>query len=310
VLLLLAPCGRRWVLAATVPILAAVAVLLPYALDHRNLQAWISDLDFDRRFDQTLELFLVGNSDPVRIAVIATAAIAVGALVALLLDRDNGERLGGLIALAIGIAGLAAVIAGRWFDADYLLARNVLFAWVPLAAAVAIGLGSRRLGMAGPAAAGLVCALGIWLVLEVKRDERLQRADMRTAAELIGEPPADGPRIILAQSSFLSTALRSYLPGIVEDPLYTAPPTRNAALPRTAEVIVLNHEPPTRGGGPCWWGGACSMSNTVPEVPPPGYHLVERDSAGLFTVTRYRSARPRAPRVYLGPGTAVVFRQG
>ena len=301
VLLWVARDRRLTVVAATLIVLATAGAMLTYALDHRIKQVWIQPISLEPRITQTFELFLVGNSDPAAIAFIVAGAAAVGAGVALALFGEAKERRAFGIALLVGLLGLAAAVAGRLLDADYVIARNVLFAWVPLAAAFAIALGSPRLRAAGPVAAGLVCAIGIWLVLEVKRDDRLQRVDFRQASELLGDPLADGYRTIVAPSSFQPTAMRSYLPGISE-PSYFPPPS--------VEVAVLQYDRPDRGHL-CWWGGACSMPATGPLMSaPPGYVFAGRSSAGRFTLTRFRSSRPRHPELDLRSDTYVALQGG
>jgi mannosyltransferase len=296
---------RPGVLVASAVVVVAVGAMVPYARDHTVGQAWIAGIDLGERLAQTPELFLVGNSDPAKATVFISAFVVLAALGAVAYRGEGWERRAIAIPLVIGVVGLAVVAAGRLVDADYFLGRNVLFAWVPLAAAVSVALGSRRLRLIGPAAAGLLCAIGVWLVLEVKRDVELQRVDFRTAAEMIGPPPSDHARMIVASGSFLSSALRSYLPGVSDQPLYVTP-ADSAVLPPSTEVVVLNYDRPERGRL-CWWGSACAMPRgDVPEIHSPAFHPVERSSAGLFTLTRYRSSGPRRLTVLLGDDSEVL----
>ncbi len=291
---------KQVAVALAVPVATSVA-WLPYALGGIKPD-WIGRLaPLGDRASQALELFLVGNSDPATIVVIAVAAIVIAAGIGIALGGSPDDRRAWAIAVLLGLLSLLALAAGGILDADYFLGRNVIFAWVPLAAASAIALAWPRLRTLGPLAAALICATGIWLVLEVKRDDALQRVDYRTAAELIGEPPASGYRTIVVPGLFLSKSLPLYLDGIAPS-TYFPPPS--------FEVVQLGYAGSDRGPhNLCWWGGACGLSRDPVYQAPPGFKLVERSSSGLWTLTRFRTERPRVPVLPPAPG-AVILQQG
>jgi hypothetical protein len=282
---------RGHIVVAVAAVLVTIGAQLPYALDHSDQQSWIGYIaPVHERMEQTLELFLVGNSSPIAAVVIGAAIVVLGAGVALVLWGEAAQRRAAGIAFGIGALGLAVAAAGRLFDADYVLGRNMLFAWVPLACAFAIALGTPRLRVVGPLAAAVVCALGVWLVVDVKRDDDLQRADYRAVAEAIDSRPRQGVRAILAPSAFQSMVLVQYL---------RAPHATMATIPPPAdELVLVGADPPDIDG--CWWGGMCAIPQ--PEVPASvsGFRVVERIPAGPFSLLRLRARRPRLPEVTIG----------
>ena len=56
---------------------------------------------------------------------------------------------------------IAAAVLLALLGPDYLIARNVLAAWLPLAIALAAGFAAPRAPRAGIAAAALLCAIGV-----------------------------------------------------------------------------------------------------------------------------------------------------
>ena len=185
-------------------------VLLPNALDDaQGRQAWIGDILFDERIRQVFKFFLVGNGDPAPALVLAVASVVAAAVAFVFLRGEPDERRAAVIASAVGVASMVIAIAGRAFDADYVLARNLLFVWIPLGAVAAIALSSRRLGVLGPIGAAAICAAGIWLVVDVKESKRLQRADYRPlAAQIDSRPPCRHPRDPCAQLVPVPGAIR------------------------------------------------------------------------------------------------------
>ena len=277
--------------AAAIPAVISLALLPNARDDAQERQAWIADIFFDERIRQVFKFFLVGNGDPASPLVLATAAVVVGAVAFVLLRGEADERRAAVIAGSVGLASIAIAIAGRAFDADYVLARNLLFAWIPLGALVAIALSSRRLGALGSIGAAAICAAGIWLVVDVKESKQLQRADFRPLAAQIDSQPPPGTRAILAPSGFLSQVLFEYLEG-------ASPPS--LLFSKVDELVLADHED-VDSDGPCWWGGACAVPQTNLPSSVPGFRVVERSDAGLWTMVRLRARTPTRPQASIGP---------
>ena len=296
---------RRQVVVATGAVALLVLALIPLASSSGSPPAqWIRDLPFDERLIQVPLLFGVGNSYPAEPAVIAVALLGAVVPSLLLIRADADERNAAGLAFAAFAGGTALALLAPALGVDYIVARYLLPLWVPLAATVAIGLGSRRAGLLGAGATVALCGLWTAMAIEVKRDDSVQRIDWRAAAELIRERnerlivvparPPDRPHV---------QALLSYLEGVqVQD---------SATTNRVAEVVVLSYEGSPRGRL-CYWGAACWLSSpTEPDVQLPGqFRLIERDSQGRFTASRYRSPRQVEISLPFTDDTAILLQAG
>jgi hypothetical protein len=277
---------------------AISAALLPLALSQTDRAGWVATLDLGDRLAQVPEQFAVGNSDPTVIAALGVGAIAALAAIAIARSDDPRARAGA--AAAFGIAGmaLALALAGVAVGKDFILARNLLPVWLPLGAAVAIGLASLRPRWLGALATVSLCGLWLGLFVEVQSDRRLQRAAWHDAASLVGERP--GERVIFATGSYQSTPLARYLDRGERLP--------DGAILYATEIVLVTHVKPERGHL-CWWGAACGVPPfSAPLSPPDGFRLIETADGGGFVIKRYRSSRPIAVASPL-PGQAYVYLQ-
>jgi mannosyltransferase len=198
-LLLLRRRGRQGI--AGLWVLGAFALaLLPLAYHQMSLAhaEWISNFPLGHRVWETAAAFVVGETGDIiarperpELALLPLA-LGVAALALLGLRGDRDERRAAAIPLfvsatAIGAPLLLAVVPG---GKDFVLARNVLPALVPLLVAVAIAVtlpAARRLGTT-IAAALLAYSLGFCIWASV--DPGLQRPDWGAAATEIGAPQA------------------------------------------------------------------------------------------------------------------------
>jgi dolichyl-phosphate-mannose-protein mannosyltransferase len=284
---------RRAVGIAAGSLAAATLAMLPHALAQRHLQDWIAG--YMPLGDKLLKLpttLLLGMSDPAPV-VVALAVGLVGAGVALLVLRGApAKRRAAFLAGALGTFPLVAASTAAVLGTDLMFTRNLLVAWVPLAIAIAVALGASRPRWVSAGLTLGLCAIGVWLIIEMKTDERLQRVDFRAAATLIG-PPAD--RIVVSPdgSGVVSYAMRQY----VWDEGGSLVPIQDTPAPRAREVVLLEYDAPTRGG---WClGTACTLPppSIMSLQAPPGFHLVERREDSLFLLRRYRAPRPTRVRV-------------
>jgi hypothetical protein len=168
---------RRDAALGVAAVAACGAALLPLAI-HQSGQGnldFISDVSLATRLVDTAQLFLAGpTGDRVDLAVALVAVTAVLALV-LAFRAAPPERLPARVLAAVAVAGIAAPVALAILGADYLLARNLLPLWLPLAAAAAIGLSAERSGRLGLATTIALLAGSVWLVALVPLDRTLQR---------------------------------------------------------------------------------------------------------------------------------------
>jgi 4-amino-4-deoxy-L-arabinose transferase-like glycosyltransferase len=197
---------RARAVVAVGAVAVASAALLPLALHQRSTGAarFISESSIPRRLVQIPKQFLVGYQGPLETALTVLALLLVAYGVVRMVG--TGSRvwlLAGLAAAAI-LAPLVLALVGP----DYLLARNVIAALVPLAVAIAAGFATSRAGIA--AAAG-VCAIGLVQVIAVNTQERYQRDNWRAVGEFIDR--ADQPRAVIVTPASGNVPMFHYLQG-------------------------------------------------------------------------------------------------
>ncbi|HXS46330.1 MAG TPA: glycosyltransferase family 39 protein [Solirubrobacterales bacterium] len=199
-------------------ILAAGIALAPLAIHQMSLghAEWIGGRSLGHRIWEVGVTFVVGEtgdiiarSETVLPAVVPLLAI-LAALLLLAARGEEGERRAGGRMLAIAAATVAVPLAIALLapGKDYVIARNLLPALVPLLVAVAIGttLGAARRRGAVVASLLVVYSLGfcIWSSLS----PALQRPDWNAVAARLGEPQA--PRAIVTWT-LGEASLRYYL---------------------------------------------------------------------------------------------------
>ena len=240
----------------------ASAALLPLALHQRSTGAarFISESSVVRRVAQVPKQFAVGYQGPFETALtlIALLLVAYG-IVRLLGARERGRA---FLFAGLGIATILAPLALAVIGPDYLIARNVLAALLPLAVAVAVGFATSRSGMAAAAA---LCALGVVQVIGVDTQESYQRDNWRGAAEFIGK--RDQPRAVIVTPASGAKPMLHYLRGGVATP---------AAGVDVKELVFV--------------GLAARLPGEAPKPPRPpavgaaGFTEVRRKQADTYTV--------------------------
>ncbi len=222
---------RRALAGLWIPVAAGLA-LTPLLVHQMSLghAEWIDDRSLGHRLWETGVTFMVGETgdivarpESVLPAVVPLLA-ALAALVLLAVRGDRGEKRAGATMLALAAATivvplLAAIAPGK----DYLLARNLIPALVPLLVAVAIGATARgkasaapftghdrtrRTGSVGTVVAALLLVYSLGFCVYVSVSPAWQRPDWRAVAARIGEPRA--PRAIVLWT-LGAASLRWYL---------------------------------------------------------------------------------------------------
>ncbi len=195
---------RRAVALAIGGIAAVVLALSPLivAQTSPNHIGWITNSSLPWRLGDMSAVFLIGEtghviSEPTRgLFAIVPAVLAIVALCLGAWAWSPRERRGMTIGLGLGVGVIALAILAALVGKDYLFARNMLPALVPLLVAVAIGLSvdsARRVGLILAAA---LCAYWIAFDIHVDTTPSFQRLDFRGFADKLG-PPA-GPRAIVS----------------------------------------------------------------------------------------------------------------
>ncbi len=200
-------------------VFAAFALaLLPLAYHQMSLAhaEWIGNFSLGHRLAETAMAFFTGETAdiiarPERPELAALPlALGLAALALLVVRATREERRAAAIPLSLAAAaiGIPLLLAVLPYGKDFVLARNVIPALVPLLLGIAVAVtlpAARRLG-AVIAAALIAYSLGfsVWASLS----PGLQRPDWDTAAAAIGEPEAPRASVtwVLGEAS-----LRYYL---------------------------------------------------------------------------------------------------
>ncbi len=195
----------RAALAGVAIVAVAGLALTPLLVHQMSLghAEWIGDRSLGHRLWEVGVTFVAGETGDIvaRPETVPQAAVPLLALIAALAllagrGRARERRAGGtMLALAatttLAPLALALLAPGK----DYVLARNLLPALVPLLVAVAIGAtlpAARRLGAA---LAAILVAYSLGFCIWVSASPALQRPDWDAVAARLGEPQA--PRAIV-----------------------------------------------------------------------------------------------------------------
>jgi mannosyltransferase len=265
--------GQMWVAVGAVA--AAGALLLPIALrQHGNAHAsWIAEQPISERLERAGAKLVGadngeehGSREPGPIPLGVPAVLALAALALLLWRGDDLERRGGTLAASVGAAGIAIPLVLGLLGADYLDGRNLIPVLVPLAVLLGAGFGVRRAGWIGLAAGAVFCLCALAYTVEIDRLPRLQREDLRNAAEQI-EPLRPGTAVVTVKYS-ANQQLRWYLGARFA----------GGELPPLRQIDLV---------------GSASAERSARELLPAAFHRVEsRPVSYDFTLARFRAAHP------------------
>jgi mannosyltransferase len=200
-------------------VVAAFGLLLAPLAVHQMLQnhaEWIGNHSLGHRLWEIGVVFSVGEigdiiARPERPALaLVPAALAVGLFVLLATRGDCGERRAGgrVLAIAAVTVIIPLVLALLVPSKDYLLARNVLPALVPLLVAVGIGATLRGARRGGAVLGGALFVYSLGFCLAASLSPSLQRPDWESVAQRLGEPEA--PRAMIGWT-LGQASLRYYL---------------------------------------------------------------------------------------------------
>ncbi|HWO83170.1 MAG TPA: glycosyltransferase family 39 protein [Solirubrobacterales bacterium] len=185
-----------WIVGVAVVLLAPLAI---HQMSYGHAE-WIGKFTLGHRMGEAAITFMVGETGDIigRTETVGPALLPlalVAAAFALLLWRGTrAERRAAFVpfavaAVTVGIPlALALLSAGK----DFVLARNLLPALVPLLVAVAVALSVERARRLGTAIAVVLAAYSLAFCIWASADPALQRPDWRAVAHHLGEP--DGPR--------------------------------------------------------------------------------------------------------------------
>lgn len=226
------------------------------------------------RVAQVPKQSLLGYDAPSEAVLAALAAVLAAVGIVLALRSANGSRRALRVTAGVATAAVIVPVGLAAAGFDYVVTRNVLPSWLPLAAVAGIGFATRR---AGRAAALALCSVFALIVISVAVTPSYQREDWRGAARSLG--PADVPRAILLTPPSPPEPFTVYLPGL------TTLPQRGASVQEIDVVAVANTN--ARPGA----------DRSLPEaagIEPPlaGFRLVGQERGDTFRTVRFKAARP------------------
>jgi mannosyltransferase len=265
--------------------------LIPLAISQHGTGKgnWIAHAPLGRRTAEIFPQFAAGfQSVAYSVLEPVALALAIFGLVLLAVRSDPEERVGGLVAGSLAVAGvvLAFLLVAGGFDD--LLTRNMLPIWMPAAVAVAAGFAARRARLPGLLAAVALCAIGVASTIGIATDRNFQRPDWRGVARLLGAHPPDASagRAIVVQHFRDLLPLSLYLPRLRFM-------SRRGA--RVSELDVVSFTSPQTAAF-CWWGSACNLwpSRIQSSYAIPGFRPVWRRRIYQFTVLHMVAVDGRA----------------
>ena len=283
---------RRRVVAACGGVALAGLALLPLAIDQSENPGsnFITGTALGTRLLQLPKQFLLGYDTPAEVAFTTVAAVLAAAGIGLALRGDRRTAGPAVLAAAALVLSLAAAVLG----ADFVIARNLIVAVVPLLVVLAAGFAAAR-GPGAAMAAALV-ALSLAAVVAVFTQPEFQRDDWRGAAEAIG--PARGERALVVNPIAGAVPLRLYLDDL--EPFGDV----DRPVDEIALVAVTGRRP-----------GETPHPPRPPTPSVPGFELVDRQETDTFTLVRFRAigpqkiASPGLTHHRLGRDLAVTLRQ-
>ncbi len=266
------PRGPVW---AAISAIAAVGLaLLPLAAHQANPNHidWIGHLAVGDRLEDSGGSFLIGETGRVIGAVgprekyTAVPLMLIGLLLGLgLLRGRSREWRVAAIGIVIGLGSVALALFAAAAGKDYVLARNLLPALLPLIAAIAVIATFARARRLGVALVAALCAYWLAFDVYVAATPDLQRPDWRGVAR--AARPATHPRVIV-----------TWTLGVAPLEYYLNDGTGRAASGPFAvpEVVVVTKSRATRFADPL----------------TARFRRTEVTDLGRFTVTRFIAPHP------------------
>jgi mannosyltransferase len=262
-----------WIVALT-GLLLAPLVVHQMSYGHAD---WIGNHTLGHRLWEAGVTFTAGETGdiiarPERPLLALVPLLAIVAALALVFVRGRrAERRAAATLLAIATVAIATPLAIALIapDKDYVLARNLLPALVPLLAAVAVAASLERARRLGVVLVMTVFAYSLGFCVWASLSPALQRPDWDAVAAKLGEPEA--PRAMVTWT-LGEASLRYYL--------------------STGSFQVLPSD------GYSWLVHEVDFVSDGPAAPPlarllgPSFHQVGYERAGRLWIRRYEAAGP------------------
>jgi 4-amino-4-deoxy-L-arabinose transferase-like glycosyltransferase len=261
--------------------------LAPLAIHQMSIghAEWIGNFSLGHRLWETGLTFMLGETGDIiarpehPLLALVPCLLAVAAFVFVFSRGERTERRAATIPLALAAVTVAVPVFLGLLDPakDYVLARNLLPALVPLLVAVAVGFTVRRAGRAGALLCAALVAFSLSFSVWASLSPALQRPDWNSVATDLGEPTV--PRAMVTWT-LGEASLRYYL--------------------STGGFQVQPSE------GYDWQVGEIDFVSDGPAAPPPlrligpGFSQVGYGKVGRLYVRRYATPGPGLSPLRLG----------
>ncbi len=270
-------------------IVAGVGLLLAPLVIHQSSFAhaeWIGNFSLGHRLWETGLTFALGETGDIiarpehPLLAVVPGLIAIAGLALVFLRGERRELRAATILLTLAAVTFVLPLAIGLLDPskDYVLARNLLPALVPLLVTVAIGFTLPAARRRGAALAAILVAYSLGFSVWASVSPALQRPNWDAVATAIGKEPAV-PRAMVTWT-LGEASLRYYL--------------------STGSFQVQ----PSDGFN--WWVGEVDFISDGPAAPPPprllgpGFHEVGYAKVGRLYVRRFATSGPELRRLRLG----------
>jgi mannosyltransferase len=261
-------------------IVAGAGALLAPLLIHQASFAhaeWISNSSLWYRLWETGFTFALGETGDIiaqpehPLLAVVPGLIVIAGLWLVFARGEQRERRGAGIPLALAAVTAVVPLAIGLLDSskDYVLARNLMPALVPLLVALAVGFTLRGARRRGAVLAGLLVAYSLGFSIWASLSPALQRPDWDAVASTLGEPTV--PRAMVTWT-LGEASLRYYL--------------------STGSVQVQPSE------GFDWWVGELDFISDGQAPPPParlfgpGFREVGYEQVGRLYIRRFATPGP------------------
>jgi mannosyltransferase len=216
-ILLLYRARNRTILLAAGAVAAVQVALVPLAAgDTTHPLGWIQVFPLSIRIKQVpvdLGLGSLYQSSLVTSGLLGAGILAAIVLALLVVGGGRAERRGAGFAAALAAVVVLVPIVLAALGRDYLVPRNLMPAWIPLAVLLGAACTVPRARVAGAALAAVLLGAFLYAGIRIDGNAAYQRPNWRGVAAALGS--SSGTRAIIAyDGGFASQPLTVYMPGI------------------------------------------------------------------------------------------------
>ncbi len=285
-----------WISVAFIAACGGGLLPLLIAQDNARNAVWIKRAPLNDRLGQILPQFLLGTGSHAYLPLMWAGFTLSAAGLALAVRATGPERRRALGMAGLAVAGFALAMLVVATGSDTVLTRNLLALWLPLALAIAVGLGSRRAGRLGLALTAGICAIGLTATVSVATDATMQRPDwpafVRTLGPWPSQPAAAGAsRLVVFQAN---PWLKSLTSVYMNDSRMLK--RRTATVTDVTEIDLVANSAPAAAlkHWLCWWGAACNLypSSLRSSYLIPGFREVGVVHVRQFSIMRLVAVAP------------------